>query len=128
MTDLVEWLLNHQRDSDSCLEDFEACTEEMQRMFGDTDRILNAVLQFMTDFLNGANELVRVYANQIKANWRSAGWLPQDDKNLYEIAWSGLLPELKSKIKPFSPHNGSLDSMEELFDPAADSEVKPAGR
>ena len=64
-----------------------------------------------------------VYDNQIKANWRAAGWLPQDNENLYEIASSGIRPGLKSKIKPLTPQNGRCDSMEELFDRTADSEV-----
>jgi hypothetical protein len=128
MTDPVEWLRDLRRDSDPCLEDFEAFSEEMQKMYGDKDRKLNAAMKCMTDFLQGANEPVRVYANRIKANWRAAGWLPQDNKNLYEIAWSGLRPGLKSKIKPLTPKNGRFDSMEELFDRAADSEVKPDGK
>jgi len=82
-------------------------------------------MKCMTDFLQGANEPVRVYANRIKANWRAAGWLRQDNKDLYEIAWSGLQPGLQSKIKPLTPKNGRFDSMEELFNRAADSEVKP---
>jgi hypothetical protein len=128
MTDPVEWLPDLRRDSDPRLEDFEAFSEEMQKMYGDKDRKLNAAMKCMTDFLQGANEPVRVYANRIKANWRAAGWLPQDNKNLYEIAWSGLRPGLKSKIKPLTPKNGRFDSMEELFDRAANSEVKLDGK
>jgi hypothetical protein len=74
----------------------------------------------MTHILQGAKELVRVYANRIKANWRAAGWLPQDNKNLYEIAWSGLRPGLKSKFKPLTRKNGRFYIMEELLDRAAD--------
>jgi hypothetical protein len=70
---------------------------------------------------------VRVNANPIKANWRSVGWLPQDNRDLYEIAWSGLRPGLKSKIKPLTPKNGRFDSKEELVEYATDSEVKPDG-
>jgi hypothetical protein len=110
------------------LEDFEAVSEEMQKMYGDKDQKLNAAMTCMTDFLLGASELVRVYANRITANWRAVGWLPQDNKNLYEIAWSGLRPGLKSKMKPLTPKNGRFDSMEQLFDRAADSEVKQDGK
>ena len=62
----------------------------MQIMYGDKDRKLNTAMKCMPDFLQEANEPVRVYANRITANWIAAGWLPPNDKNLYEIAWSGL--------------------------------------
>ena len=96
-------------------------------MYGDKDRKLNAAMKCVTDCLLGANESVRFYANRIKANWRLAGWLWQQNKKLYEIAWGGLRPRLKSKIKPLSPKNGRFDCMEELFDRAAHSQVKPDG-
>jgi len=86
ITDPVEWLRDLRRDTSPCLEDVEVFSEEMQKMYGDKDRKLNAPMKRMTEFLQGANDLVRVYANRIKANWRAAGWLPQDNKNLYEIA------------------------------------------
>jgi hypothetical protein len=81
----------------------------------------------MTDFLQGANEPVGVYGNRIKANWSAAVWLPQDNMNLYEIAWSGQRRRLKSKIKPLTPKNGRFNIMEQVFDLAADSKVKPDG-
>jgi len=105
MTDPVGWLRDLRRDSDPRLEDFEGFSEEMQKMYGDKDRKLNTAMKCMTDFRQGANEPVRVYANRIKANWRAAGWLPQDNKNLYKIGCSGIRPGLKSKIKPLTPKN-----------------------
>ena len=99
----------------------------MQKMYGHNNLKLNAAMKCMTNFLQRPNEPVRVYANRIKANWRAAGWLPQDNKNLYEITWCGLRPGLKSKIRSLTPKNGRFDCMEELFDRAADSEVKPDG-
>jgi len=128
MTDPVEWLWDLWGDSDPCLEDFEAFSEEMQKMHRNKEWKLNAAMKCLTDFLQGANEPVRVYANRIKAKWRTAGWLPQDNMNLYEIACSGLQPGLKSKIKPLTPKNGWSDSMQDLFDRAAHSEVKPDGQ
>jgi hypothetical protein len=128
MTDPVELHRDLWRDSDPCLEDFEAFSEEMQKMYWGKDPKLNVAMQCNTDFLQGVNEPVRVYANRIKVNCRAAGWLPQDNKNLYEIAWSGLRPGRTSKIKRLTLNNGRFDSMEELFDRAADSEVKPDGK
>jgi hypothetical protein len=61
MTDPVEWLRDLLRDSDPCLEDFEAFSEEMQKMYGDKHRKLNPAMKCMTNFLQGANEPVRVY-------------------------------------------------------------------
>jgi len=68
---------------------------------------------------------VGVYANQIKANWRAAGWLPRHHENLYEIAWCRLRPGLEFNMKQLTLKNGRFDTMEEVFDCAADSEVKP---
>jgi hypothetical protein len=90
MTHPVESLRDLRRDSDLCLEDFEACRDAMQTMCGEKDRKQNTVMKCITDFIQGPNEPVRVYANRIKANWRAAGWLPQDHTNLYEIVSSGL--------------------------------------
>jgi len=127
MIDPVAWLRDLRRDSDTCLEDFEAFSEEMQKMYGDKDQKLNTVIKCITDFLQGANEPVRVYANRIKPNWSVAGWLPQDNKNLYQIVWSGLRPGHNSKSKLLTQKNGRCDIMKDLFDRAADSEVKPDG-
>ena len=128
ITDPVDWLRDLQRDWDPCLEDFEAISEAMHKMYGDRNQKLDAAMKCMTDFLQGANGLVRICANWIKGNSRAAGWLTQDNKNLYEIAWSELPTGLKSKIKPLIPKNRRFDSMEECFERAADSEVKPDGK
>jgi hypothetical protein len=73
MTNLVECLRDLQRHSDACLEDFEAVSEEMQKIYARKNRNINAAMKCMTELSHGANEPVRFYANQIKANWRSAG-------------------------------------------------------
>jgi len=82
MTDPVEWLRDLRRGTDPRLEDFEAFLEEMPKMNGDVDWKLNMAMKCMTVFLQGVNELVRVYANRIKANWRPVGWLQQNNRNL----------------------------------------------
>jgi len=123
MTNWVEWVRDLWRDSDPYLEDFADFSQVMQKMSGDMDWKLNAAVQCMTDSLPGANELVRVYVDWVQANWRAAGLRLQDDRNLYEIAWSRLWPRLKIKIHTFTPKNGMFDRIEELSDCAADSEV-----
>jgi len=128
MADPLEWLRDSWRDSDPCWEDFEAFSEEMQKMYGDKDRKLNAAINCMTDFLHRANDPVRVYPNRIKGNWRAVGWHPQENNNVYEIASSGLRSGLKSKIKLLDPKNRRFVNMEELFDHAADPEVMPDGK
>jgi hypothetical protein len=125
MTDPVKWLRVLRRDSDPWLEDFEAFPEEMQQMYGHNDRKLTAAMKCLTNFLHGPNELVRVYANQIKRNWRAAGWLPQDNKNLYLITWCELRPGIKSKIRSLTPKNARFNSTEQDFNSAPNSEVTP---
>ena len=127
MTDPVEWLRDLRGDSDLCLEDFEAFLEEIQKIYGNKERKLHVAMKCVIYFHQGANEPVRVYANRIKENWRAEGWLLQDKKNHYEIAWSRLRPGLKSRIKLLTPKNGKFDSTAELFDCTADSEIKPDG-
>jgi hypothetical protein len=57
-----------------------------------------------------------------------AGWLPHDNKNNYKIACSRQRTGLMSKMTPLTPTNGISGSMEELFDQAAYSVVKPDGK
>jgi hypothetical protein len=89
-------------------------------MYGSKVQKLNASMKCKTDFLQGANEPVSVYTNRIKANWRAAGCLLEDNKNIYKITWSGLQPGLKFKIKSFTPKNETFDSMEDLVNQATD--------
>jgi len=41
------------------------------------------------------------------------------------MIWAGLKPELHPKVTPFTEENGMFDSIDELFDRAADVETKP---
>jgi hypothetical protein len=125
IADPVKWLRDLRRDSDPCLEGFDPFSEEMQMLYGNKDRKLNAAIQSMPDLLRSANELVRIDDNQVKANRTTAGWFAKENKNLYEIAWSGVRTGLISKIKLFTPKKRRFHSMEELFDRAANAQVKP---
>lgn len=66
MTDQVEWLRDLRRDREPWREDFVAFSEEMQLISGDKDRNLNAAMICLTDFLQTANQPMRVYANRIE--------------------------------------------------------------
>jgi hypothetical protein len=59
-------------------------------MYGEWDHQLNPAMKFITDFLQGANECMRVYTNQIKANWRAVGSVPPNNKNFEDLALGGL--------------------------------------
>ena len=41
------------------------------------------------------------------------------------MIWAGLKPELHPKVRPFTNEDGMFDSIDELFDRAADVETKP---
>lgn len=71
MTNLVGCLGDLRRDSDPSVDEVETLSEEMQKMYHDTDQKLSTAMKCMTNFLQGAKELVRVYANRIKANQRA---------------------------------------------------------
>jgi hypothetical protein len=125
MTDLVELLQDLRRESDACWADFKAFMEQMHNMYDNKAWKLNAVMMCIANFQQGVNDLVRVYGNGIKANRRAAGWLRHDNKNHYQNALRGLRPGLKSKFNLLTTNSGAVDSMEELFDRTADSEVMP---
>jgi hypothetical protein len=44
---------------------------------------------------------------------------------LYDTIWAGLKPYLHPKLRRFTKANGRFDSMDELFDRAADLETQP---
>jgi len=90
MTDPLEWLRDLHKDSDHSLEDLEAFSEKMQKMYGNSDQKLNTAMYCMTDFLQGANEVVSVYTNRMKVISREVGWFLQADQNIYEIPLSRL--------------------------------------
>jgi hypothetical protein len=124
MTDPSEWASDLRADSDPCLEDFDLFAEEIYRIYGDKDRRNRAVMKMLDEYIQLPNEPVRTYANRIKANWRQAGWnLPELEIARYDMAWGGLRHHLKNKIGPMTPKSGRFESIEELFDKAAASEV-----
>jgi len=83
-----------------------------------------AVITLMQGDIHLPQELVRAYANCLKADWRQAGWnLLKHEELLHDIAWAGLRNSLKNKVGPMPPTCGRLDTVDEFFDKAAASEV-----
>jgi hypothetical protein len=44
---------------------------------------------------------------------------------LYDMVWAGLKAELLPKLKPFTKADGKFNSIDKLFDQAADVETEP---
>jgi len=126
-TDPAEWASDQEEAKDPCLDDFELFTNELQKMYGDKHRHLNAATKAMQEYEQLPNEAVRVYANRLKANWRRAGWnLITHEVVLYDMAWAGLRHALKTKVRPWiSSNKDRFDTLDQLFDCAAASEFKP---
>jgi hypothetical protein len=124
MMDPSEWAVDLSAESDPCLQDFDLFSQEMTKVYGDKDRRRIAVIRLMQEFTQLPQEPVRAYANRLKANWRQAGWnLQKHEEVLYDIAWAGLRNSLKNKVGPMTPTCGRFDTMDELFDKAAASEI-----
>jgi hypothetical protein len=78
----------------------------------------------MQEYIQLPEELVRDYANRLKANWREAGWILQKHEEvIYDIAWAILRNFLKNKVGPMTPTCCRFDNMHEFFDKAAGSQV-----
>jgi hypothetical protein len=109
------------------LEDFELFAQELRKMYGDKDRPLNSAMKAMQEYQQISNESVRVYADQMKANWRRAGWNQiMHDVVLYNMAWSGLRHAVKTKVRAWIQKDNDLsERLDELFDCAAALESKP---
>jgi hypothetical protein len=98
-------------------------------MYGDKDRKLNAGTRLYLECRQGhldPDESIRAYANRLRQNGREAGWDEEQQKlSCYHMIWAGLKPELHPKVKPFTNEDGMVDSMDELFNRAADVETIP---
>ena len=111
-------------ESDPCLQDFNLFSQEMAKVYGDKDRRRVAVIMLIQGYIQLPQELVRAYANCLKANWRQAGWnLQKYEEVLYDIAWTGLCNSLKNNVGPMAPACGRFGTLAGFFDKAAASEV-----
>jgi len=129
MIDPITWGQDLQKNNSTCLHDFDLFVGEIQKMYGDKDRRLNVARKSFYDFPQGyynANENVRAYANRLRRNWREAEWDEvQFQPMLYDMVWAGLKADLLPRLKPFTKANGKFNSIDELFDRAADVETEP---
>jgi hypothetical protein len=83
-----------------------------------------AVITLLQRYQRLPHKSVRAYANCSKANWRQVGWnLPNHDEVLYDIAWACLRNTLKNTVRPMTSACSRFDTLEEVFDKAAASEV-----
>jgi len=125
--DPAVWASDLREAKDPCLDNFEIFANELQKMYGDKDRCLNSTTKAMQEYQQLPNEAVQVYANRLKANWRSAGWnLILHEVVLYDMARAGLRLLLKLNDRPWiSSGKDRFDTLDQLFDCAAASEFKP---
>ena len=92
--------------SNPCLASFKLFEAEIQRMYGNKDCRLNWAIKAAGEYQQGhadPNETVPRYANQIRTNWRDAGWDEVTSAAiLYDYSWSGLRPHIRGRIRPFA--------------------------
>jgi len=128
MIDPITWGQDLQKNNSPCLNNLDLFVAEIQKMYGDKDRRLNVARKSFYDFPQGyynADENVRAYANRLRRNWREAEWDEvQFQPMLYDMVWAGLKANLLPKLKPFTKENGKFNSIDELFDRAADVETE----
>jgi hypothetical protein len=109
--------------------------KRLRVVYGDRDRQLNAALVAVGEITQGyhdSDESVRDFESRTRSNWRDSGWHmnEEDDDSaesriLYDLAWAGLRPAIRMRIRPFAGKNGRFDTLEKLFEKAHEVEIKP---
>ena len=119
---------DQQKNNSPCLNNLELFVAEIQKIYGDKDRRLNVARKSFYDFPQvyyNADENVRAYANRLPRNWREAEWDEVEfQPMLYDMVWAGLKANLLPTLKPFTKENGKFNSIDEVFDRAADVETE----
>jgi hypothetical protein len=124
MTETLEWAGDLSAESGASLQDFDLFSQEVAKDYEDKNRRRVAVITLMQEYIQLPQEKVRAYANRVKADWRQAGWnLKKHEEVLYDSAWVGLRNSLKNKVGRMTPACSRFDTLDELFDKAAASEV-----
>jgi len=127
MEDPIAWGQKLRISNHPAMNDFDLFEAEIRKTYGDKDREMNAAMRGYQEFYQGhhdTEEGVRAYANRLRALWREAGWDQQHiQKMLYEMAWTGMRPGLRSRIAWLV--DGRFGSIDEVFDRAAAAEYQP---
>jgi len=129
MINPITWGQDLQKNNAPCLNNLDLFIAEIQMMYGDKDRRPNVATRSVYESPQGyynAEEDIWVYANLLRWNGREVEW---DEVHfqpmLYNMDWVGLKADLLPTLKPFTKENGKFNSIDELFDQAADLETQP---
>jgi hypothetical protein len=131
MTNPTDWGASLITSASLSLANFGLFEKEIRRMYGDKDWRFNAAEKAYLECIQGqapadTKETVRDFANRIRTNWREAGWEEKANQGmLYDLAWTGLRPAIKARIKPLADEEtGRFDTIDQLFDKASRAETK----
>jgi hypothetical protein len=130
MTNPTDWGSSLISSKNPCLANFDLFEKEIRQMYADREWRFKAAGKAISDYAQGqspadAKETVRDFANRVRTNWREAGWDEAKREDLlYDIAWAGLRPVIKARIKPLADEEtGRFDTIDQLFNKAAASET-----
>jgi len=124
MTDPTEWPGVLWSNSDPCLQELDHSSQEIAKVYGDTNQRHVAVITQMQWYINIPQESVRVYLNCLKPHLWQAGLNRQKcEEVLSGIAWAGLHTSSKHNVGPTTPVCSRFDTVDEFFDKATASEV-----
>jgi hypothetical protein len=127
MTDQVTWGHDLLADDHQCLHDLDLFITEMRKQYGDKDRRQYSSPRAYHEMMKGyhnPDENVCAYANRLRRNWRESACDEEAHKIMhYDMIWARLKPYLWPKLRPFTKRNGRFDSINELFNRAADVET-----
>jgi len=129
MIDPITWGQDLQKNNSPCLNNLDCFVAEIQKMYSNKDRRLIRARKSFDDFPQGyynADVQVGAYANRLEQNRREAEWDEvQFQPMLYDMIWAGMKVDQLPQLKLFTNVGGNFDSIDELFDRAADVETQP---
>ena len=118
--DPVVWATELRNAEDLCLLNFDDFETAIIQMYGDKDRVPNAVLRMFENMKQASDETVRAYEQRCKSMWREADWSGCPERYLYDYVWAGLRPGIISRIKQHvTREDNRFESLTELFTRAA---------